>query len=280
VDNVDRFGFLNARIRIDFDGGCVETLDDFKETSSRIGSLADTDGYLYPSTRHPQFSPVFSSHKLTLSNNADPLCNRDGIAGFVVQSLAFLFGTKLQFWDWYLEGRVPVKVSNVDFSPLQKSIDLFLHKAIDSWNQYTPIEKRRIISILFVHSVAGAIQWDWQQFMLEYMVTDACYKMVTEEGKGRAKKRLKKPFEVLCDRFGLVKDDERFKLFKDLRNKLFHETLWHGGQVFTYRGSESTYAPIFFRRFNSRVITGILCGSGAYVESKWTTLDRTSFSLD
>ncbi|MBM2842137.1 MAG: hypothetical protein HW412_2665, partial [Bacteroidetes bacterium] len=238
-------------------------------------------GYFYPSNEPFQLSHVFPSHKLVLANNLDQGSNRDGIAGFIVQSLAFLFGTKLQFWDWHLEGRIPVRIDNIDFSQLPKSLNIFFHKAIHTWNQYDPTEKRRILSILFVHSVAGAIEWDWQQFMLEYMVTDACYKMIAENKKDRkTKNRLKKPFEVLCDRFGLIEDSARFRHFKALRDKLFHETLWHGGHVFTYRSSESTYAPIFLRRFNNRVITGILCGKCSYVGSRWTSLSPASFSLD
>jgi hypothetical protein len=298
TNQTDRFGFLHKRISFSFDGGSVATSEDFIAARKWVNSQTNRDGYLYPSisytvkkdmrsgkwsripktNRPARFFRMPPSHNITLTDPKDQSSNRYGLAGFVVQSLAFLYGTKLQFWDWFIEGRVPTKTQTINVALAPSDVHTFFQRAVPRWLGFDDTNKKRMINLLFVHSTAGAVEWDWQRFQLEYMVTDACYAIANQLFKCRAKHEER--LNALSDTFGVPRDATLFKLFIRLRNNLFHETLWDGGQIFTSPSTESFYAPLHLRRFNHRVITAMLCGQGRYTRTKWTSIGTYAYFLD
>jgi len=199
----DSFGFLFEKLNVSFDGGSVTTREDFVKARKWVNSQVNKDGYLYPSTsyavtkdiksekwkrvpkttRPAKFFHMPPSHEISMLNPTDQKSDRYGLAGFVVQSLAFLYGTKLQFWDWFIEGRVPVKTQTINIALTASDVEMFFGRAVPTWKDYSHINKKRMVNLLFVHSVAGAVEWDWQRFQLEYMVTDACYRIALDVKK-------------------------------------------------------------------------------------------------
>lgn len=299
ANEIDYFGFLNERLCFEFDGGSVDTRDDFVKARKWINAQTNRDGYLYPSisysakkdirsdkwkripktNRPARFFHIPPSHILKLKNPDDQRTNRYGLAGFVVQSLAFLYGTKLQFSNWFIEGRVPTKTQTINLSLSATHVVTFFSRAVPSWSAYSANNKKRMINLLFVHSIAGAVEWDWQRFQLEYMVTDACYGIASETHGCQAKKHEER-LNALSDTFGLAKEPSLFKLIVRLRNDLFHETLWDGGRIFTSPTTDSFYAPLHLRRFNHRLITAMLCGQGRYTKTRWTSIGTYAYFID
>lgn len=298
TNHIDRFGFLNDKISFIFDGGSVDTVNDFVKVRKWINSQTNLDGYLYPSisykankdiqsgkwkripktNRPAKYFHIPPSHCLMLTNPSDVRTNRYGLGSFIVQSLAFLYGTKLQFWDWFIEGRIPTKTQTINIALFAPDVQIFFDKAVPTWSKYNDKDKNRMINLLFVHSTAGAVEWDWQRFQLEYMVTDACYAIARDNKKCKIVKHEER-FSALCDAYGLVKDKLLFQTFVRLRNDLFHETLWDGGRVFTSPRNESFFAPLHLRRFNHRLITAMLCGEGRYTKTKWTSVGTYAFFI-
>jgi hypothetical protein len=296
---MDSFGYLSERIDFSFPGGSIKTSSDFAKVRKWVNAQTNKDGYLYPSTeykvtkditsnkwkripktsRPAKFFHIPASHDIILSKPGDQKSDRYGLAGFVVQSLAILYGTKLQFWDWFIEGRVPTKTRTINIAIFPDDVEKFFESAALTWQGYTELNKRRMVNLMFVHSVAGSLQWDWQRFLLEYMVTDACYRIANSLRKCSSPRHQSR-FEALCDSFGLTKETQWFEIFVRLRNGLFHETLWDGGRIFTARSSISFWAPEHLRRFNHRLITVLLCGRGRYTQSKWFSIGTYGFRLD
>jgi len=193
----DYFTFLNLKLSPSFCHGTIEPVAEFNNVRDALHSK-DYEGYIFPpnyhkaridpvtgeeaaSSRTSRPAEVFkipASHCLTLYDcDSDHQSGRLGLAGFVIQSIAFLFGAKLQFYDWWMVGRVPVSTSTVNIHITKHNTETFIRKAIDTWNQFDVVDRKRITNLLYVYSEAGTREWDWERFQLEYMVTDACYKI-------------------------------------------------------------------------------------------------------
>ena len=298
-EHIDSFGCLLESVEFSFDGGSVWPREDFDKAQEWVKANTNEDGYLYPlithrvrktakgdkrrripRTRRPaRLFRIPPSHHIGLQSSTDQKTDRYGLEGFVVQGLAFLFGTKLQFWDWWVEGRIPTLTDTINICFHPSAVEKFFGRAVPSWMRLDDLNKKRLVNLLFVHSVAGAVEWDWQRHQLEYMVTDACYSIAEDLGKCKAK-RHRDRLDVLCDSFGLARDEHWFGVFVQLRNGLFHEALWDGGQPFAGVSSESFFAPLHLRRFNHRLITALLCGPGEYTRTPWTFIDTYLFNID
>jgi len=298
-NQVDSFGYLSEKLDFLFDGGSVTTKGDSVEVRKWINSQTNRDGYLYPSTsytikrdirskqwrripktnRPAKYFHMPPSHNIFLNDQSDQILCRYGLAGFVVHSLAFLFGTKLQFWDWFIEGRIPTRRQTINIALVPSDVQTFFGRAVPVWQGYSDLNKKRMVNLLFVHSIAGALEWDWQQLQTEYMVTDACYSVANDIGKCKASGH-KARLIALSDAFGLAKNEKWFKLIVDLRNHLFHETLWDGGSPFSPRSPDSLFAPLHLRRFNHRLITALLYGPCKYTKTSWTSIGTYAFSIN
>jgi len=116
----DRFGFLPCEYTIEFEGGIISPVSNYDEVLARVERNAHEDGFLYPplswrvnesgeeiqkTERPAHLHPVTVSHELALhfSGTAENL--RRGPSGIVVHLLAYLFGIRLQFEDWWFDGR-------------------------------------------------------------------------------------------------------------------------------------------------------------------------------
>jgi hypothetical protein len=294
----DQFGYLGTELQLAFEGGSISTLNDLPKIKTDMDELAHIDGFIYPprtyqvtmSVRSKKFRRVSrttrpadlfqlpSSHTIELALYDDQQIARFQMGGFLLQSLGFLFGTKLQFQGWSVEGRIPINKRLVDFHVVPKQIQSFFERTIPTWQSMPPSAQKGMTSVLYVHNIAGALEWDWQSFLMEYMVFDGCYRVARELHKISAKSHGDQ-LAAFSSMFGLVPDADRFRQLVDLRNLLFHETLWDGGQIFTAQSSESFYAPIHLRKFNHRAIVALLFGPCPYSASGWTSLGTTAFQL-
>ena len=71
-------------------------------------------------------------------------------------------------------------------------------------------------------------QWEWEEFIIEYMVLDACWAMA-EQLFGLRSKAHKDRVKLLCAKFSIKLCNDFIDLDEmvRLRNALFHETRWY-----------------------------------------------------
>jgi hypothetical protein len=113
--------------------------------------------------------------------------------------------------------------------------------------------------------------------MIEYMVLDGCWRLAERRHGvkgGRHADRITK----LCQKFGLAQDLARIETLVNLRNELFHETLWDGSQPCTAVSEAVFMEPFHLRRLNQRLIPALLGYRNRYVTTIWWS--RGAFQFD
>lgn len=217
-------------------------------------------------TPHPYASST-SLPRVTIGRSRGYARGQSALGGFVILCFSYLYGTRLQFWDWWLDGRIPVK-STIDIYVTQSAAESFLTKAIRTWKLLDNHCKLVASNALYLHSKAGAAEWDWERFQLEYIVSDACYYIARVKDGCRASGHGNR-FKALCSTYGLKYNSNWIKLFVRLRNELFHEALWDQGQANTARSASSFMAWHHLRRLNHRLIASMFAGKSEYTKSPW-----------
>ncbi len=294
---VHQVGFLNVASDFAFEGGELIMSPDFRRARHWVEKYANEDGFFYPplshrvsididtgkeskipkTTRPALLYKMPHSHDLVLKGTGDVQRSRLGLAGFVVHCFAFLFGTRLQFSDWWVEGRIPIKSTvNVHVSP--KIAENFVSKAIHTRKSFDQRSRMIASNMLYLYAKSGSLEWDWERFQMEYTVFDACYALISRLRSWRPcphKKRL----ERVCECYGLRYNGRLVRKFIYLRNNLIHEALWDGSQVGTPRSSASFIASFQLRNFNHRLITAVLTGETEYTRSPWWYLGPFAFKV-
>ncbi len=290
--NQDLFGFLPYNRAIEFVGGKISPVPEFDEVASWINNYTNEDGFLYPPTEYRvKVAPVTirpigripkterpahlhrvpPSHELCLFESGTPEEIRRGPGSFVIQLLAYLFGVRLQFHDWWFDSRLPIreKVRTHGISFSEKTIEEFLSHCYKTWNSWREREQKLITNVLFMHNRAPTYGWDWEQFTIEYMVLDGCYKLTKLLGVLTEKPSHGERIEALCKTFDIPIDQELVCKIVDLRNELFHETFWDGSQPCTAVSNLAFILPFHLRRLNQRLIPALLCYKTPYIQTQW-----------
>jgi hypothetical protein len=258
-----RFGFLPIEWMIEFDYGKIIPIPEFKKISKIIKKHLHHDGNFYPptlesvflvnlvkskktrKTKRPTFLyPVPPSHDLFISPPRAETDIREGSAGFILHLLAFLFHTRLQFADWYYDGRIPIDwLGKEVHNPYQAGKYLSLVYKI--WLGWQQEEQKRFTNILYMYSRRFVYEWEWEEFIIQYMVLDACWKMAENLFGLKARNHADR-IKVMCNKFSMTRIGEFIDLEKlvGLRNDLFHETLWHGGSPGSARSTLEYSMPI------------------------------------
>jgi hypothetical protein len=302
----DYFGFLPHKWTIEFDGGRISQVPELDEVSASIRKDTHEDGFLYPPIEYrAKVDPVTlkplekipkterpahlyripRSHELSLSAFGTPDDIRKGPGSFVIHLLAYLFGVRLQFHDWWVDGRLPLKekarTHNIRFT--EETAGEFLSHCYKTWKSWPGEDRKRVINVLFMHSRAPSYEWDWERFTIEYMVLDGCRRLVESLHLIQKKQKKKKPrnsgelIKTLCDSFSIPCDDDLACKIVSLRNELFHETLWDGSQPGTAASSFAFMSHIHLRRLNQRLIPALLGYNTPYVQTKWWLSGKYSF---
>lgn len=293
-----RFGFLPCDWTIKFGGGHISPIPEINKERTWVEKHANQDGFLYPPRSytvrlHPRTSkklgkvpgsdrpalrhPVPPSHELSLAASITQEELRKGPGAFVIHLLAYLFGIRLQFHDWWFDSRVPIRMGqthNIHF--YTATVEDFLSHCYTTWQGWSSEEQKLITNVLFMHSRAPSYEWDWERFAIEYMVFDGCWKLARQRyGVQDAphQDRIKKA----CQRFGIPIDNGLVRRIVSLRNDLFHETLWDGSQPCTAVSADAFQQPYNLRQLNQRLIPALLGYNNRYVHSIWWSLSARSF---
>jgi hypothetical protein len=293
------FGFLTRSLSLASDRIGIVPKDDYVVNLAQFTGDLHTDGFFYPSSTHTVAFPNWpdmtrqervpntgrpaqlftlpASHTLSIKGPIGDEPARDD-ASFIVQVLAYLFGTRLQVAGWQFDGRIPVRHSTHHTWIGQAALERFVPQAYEEWRSQNANGRLRLTNILYMHCKASSYEWPWERFFVEYLVTDAlfdyCYRttLTTRVTHGE---RLKE----MCGRLGVWCPAEApIEALVDMRNSLFHEALWDGERP-GYRTGEDSYYKVFeLRTLNQRLIAALLGGATPYTGIPWTAWrERTLF---
>ncbi len=290
----DYFGFLRYEKEID--------LGDIKITSvpyyAKYAKLIDALEELSKPTR--RFSPQWEyipeiknigdlyriqrSHRFEITGDDLGIEFREKIGNFIIYLLSYLFGTRLQFHDWWLDLNWPITKQNDIHMPIDNKVVVhFLNHCINEWYKLNEVQKRWIINILFMHTRASSYTHEWETFANEYMVTDACWAYGEDLGKlenNSGRKNMPHGLKMLelFNQLGLYENKELREEIIELRNNLFHQSLWGKSNIpCSPKGPDPFYRTLELRKINHRIIAAILGYQNRYTKSDWTKLHSWGF---
>ncbi|THJ18633.1 MAG: hypothetical protein CAF42_010120 [Nitrospira sp. CG24B] len=304
--NVGKFGFLPIDKTISFSGGAFSLLEDFNETMTAVRSATNADGFVYPplekqmrgqpkildgqllpedqwdwkavsgTERPAHLHRLPASHGIQLEQTPidNDLRRNDG--AFLMYLAGYLYGYRLQFHDWWFDGRVKMKKSHNAYVGDDKAVDFF-SESYSVWKNWSMETRRHFTNILYMNSRLELYEWDWERFMIAYMVFDACYKQAKELGQVRSPPSHAGRIDAMCGGYGLYCNSSLSSEIAKLRNALFHEALWDGGQPCSSGGQKSFYYTECLRGINRRLIPAMLGYSTAYIGTQWDSISPCQF---
>lgn len=295
--NRDFFGYLPHAFTINFDGGKVTPVSEFDYVTESVNRYINQDGFMYPpiekrvtrdifqdgdweeipkSERPALFHPVPTSHELNLYSLKETENLRKGAGGFIMHLLAYLFGVRLQFYNWWFDGRIPInRTHNIHLK--RETVGKFVSFCYHTWRTWPKDAQKLITNVLYMHSRAPSYEWEWERFMVEYMVLDGCWKTASKLNKLQAKTHHKERIRVLCQEFGIPLDEKLITDIVTLRNELFHETLWDKSQPCTAPNGPGLAASLYIRKLNQRLVPAILGYDTPYIRTPWWIMGTFSF---
>ena len=289
----DKIGYLPYEEALNFSNGGLYPLDNFNNVHEHVNRKANKDGFYYPPTvetyrqRHEVIDGILetfedpvpntkrpahifrmpASHEIQIikpSNTNDP---RKGDGLFLTYLIAFIFGIRLQFHDWFFDGRVPV-TSHQDFIISPSATEHFIDNAYYIWRNLSDKQQKLVTNLLYMQTKVKSYEWDWERFFTSYMVLDGCYKFLSETF-GVSSRRHRNRIKTVIKYFDMKLNSEWIDRIVCLRNELLHETLWEGGQPGNSGSTYSFSAAFHLLKLNNRVIFAILGHRGEYIRSPW-----------
>lgn len=133
-----------------------------------------------------------------------------------------------------------------------------------------------------MHGKAKSCEWEWDEFLYQYMVFDAIYRLYVKLGNTEITGGHKKRLVGLCSRFNIENDPVRIERIYALRNDLFHEALWCSGTPGLQKiQSDSHLIPKCLERLNSQLIVAIIGYKNNYsMSASWSDLNFRGEAFD
>jgi hypothetical protein len=291
------FGFLPHPISAEFDGCRITPLATHSETLTELEKFSNIDGYLYPPTickyeldlatleprrkidRTERPASVFdlpSSHTIEI-NKSDPNANDEAL---LINLLAFAYGTRLQFKEWRIDGRVPLK-STSPYNIADSTAIHFVGHAYEWWRRQNSDIQINLINVLYVLARARTLEWDWDAFIHQYLIFDSIYKLHTKlhpKSQYAKNPKHKDRFKFLTDNYGIATNQEIVNKIHEARNDLFHEAMWVGSTIgFGSQNNDARQYPYHLNRLNSKLLCHILCYGNEYSRLGWWFMGASVF---
>lgn len=303
----DQVGFLPKDVDFHFSFGELTPMSSHALVEKAWKIQAHPDGYVYPpygstfrvkngeeawqeipnSGRAAHLHRIPCSHDLFMEGEENDKANlRRGMSGFIIQFVGFLYGYRVQFFDWWVDGRVKIK-SQAPYSVLPTSLGpACINQAIDTWQGWDLTTQRIITNALFMFSRSEIFEFGWERFMVEYMVLDATYKAAVESKAIQPVRGHKARLNAVANSCGIsFPPSDRWEkvwdeFFVDLRNNLFHEIRWDGDRIIGSPGTDDAeLAPYFLHEFTRRALLRVLGIKGPYLATPWWTFGTDKFDV-
>ena len=294
----DEFGYLNYAQKIDFIHGVITPLPEFEQNYLLISKNLNKDGFIYPpavndysinwetyektkieNTEKPaELFKIAPSHSIEIFDPIYVAECRKWDSNFIIQLLAFIKGVRLQFSEWWFDGRIPI-VSQNNFGLYPKLLEQFVIQSYNRWRKFDTEYQKWFINILFMHNKSISYTWDWEKFMVNYTVFDGIYRLYTEINSIK-KIRIKHEDRLLyvCKALNIPVHEEYIKNIYSLRNDLFHQAIWDGGLP---TSSEDKYKGYYqhnnLRRLNIRAIIALLEFETEFIQTPWWFINKLIF---
>jgi hypothetical protein len=248
---IDEFGFLKMDQTIDLSKYTICPIKRYNEQLSNIDEYKHKDGFLYPpivktykfdiKTRKPQRKSIPNTarpaqiHRVAVTHQIlskskdaiDKATFRKGEGHFLLSFIGFLNNTRLQFWDWWWEGRIRVDQKQVSEFSTQDFPDI-INLAYDFWIKLPEQSKRIILNAIFLLQRGKALEWEYEKFIHYYISLDAIWKFNNELRQWKHKNRPKhnERITILCDKLDICYKQDAIDKVTTTRNGLFHEGLY------------------------------------------------------
>jgi hypothetical protein len=300
--HVREFGFLVEQISGKFSGGSITPLEDHSDRTQWLEESSNRDGYYYPpeevlyvldpgtmerkhklprSGRPALLYPLPASHRLCLTSPLDATNAVSSDDALIIHLLAYVYGRRLQFADWKFDGRVPVRsLGGIHIRP-ETTLD-FLGHSYEWWRSNTLDIRKRLIHILYVFTRGRSLEWEWDEFIHQYMVFDGLYRLHCKLDSAPPKRTVPHKHRIgfMLEAYGIPSppNSDLVQRLCDVRNDLFHEAAWDGETIcFGNVGTDAFSLPRHLARLNSRLICGILNYRNDYSVSAWWAMGSFSF---
>ena len=291
-----RFGFLPEPIAASFSGVHIEPLPDYEQRLDWYHKNSNTDGYIYPplvatykgnferkkwrkiphTTRPAAVYHLPASHMLSINAPIEPAFPHSDFA-LLIHTLAFIFGTRLQFEEWKFDGRVPVK-SKLAVS-ISTPVRLHFVEHVYEWWKKLPSElKIRVVSLFYAYNCSIATEWEWDAFYQHYMVFDGLFRLHADLTSLTAKTSHKGRFAILCSAYGIPINELLVNKLYKTRNKLFHEAMWVDAMIgHSSDGQGAYHYPQHLARLNARLLCAITGYRNSFTTSVWWAMGHFLF---
>jgi len=267
----DEFGFVPLDVTIAFEGGRISPLSSFNEAVNDVSASFDRNGVFCPPEYARDLYKLKPTHEIILHNVNDYSDVREvrlSDGGAVIQLVAYIFGVRTQFHDWWFDSKIPCK-STHNLIITQSRLNEFMSHAYISWQAWNDEVRKLFINILYMNSRFVSYNWDWEKFTIGYMVLDGCFKctkLLDGIKSGTHETRINR----LCQHYQLREEKDNIERIVELRNQLFHESLWSNSQPCTAPEGDAFGQVYNLHRFNNRLIMAIIGFETDYIKSSWT----------
>lgn len=292
----DWFGYVPFAFSATCAQFVVRPVEDLQQHVSAINSKTNQDGFYYPlatryredpltqeltriptSTRPALLYRMPHTHVIaTRSGVALPQNFRSGVGGLLIHILALLYETRCQFWNWWFESRIRTKADRIaSFRDDESTLSRVLSMAHATWESWPSERARKLyINALWLHSRLPVYRFDWERFLMAYVVSDALWALTNELDLLASRPRVPhaERLEHLIGALGLVPHPDVIQRFAALRNDLFHEGLWDEQTPGTAASPEAFLAEIRLRSLNARILLalgGVRCG---FLRTNWMSM--------
>jgi len=196
---------------------------------------------------------------------------KDG--ALIIHLLAFLFKSRAQFSDWYFDTPFPLKqdrIASFNKKELKRAVNT-IYTSFSKWNKDA---QTSYINALYLHARSIAYEWEWERFIMEYIITDSLWKLCTNHLQLISnKKKINHGDRIrkMCEKFDVQYKQTEIDYIVALRNDLFHEGFWDKVIPRHDTGTSSAfYAMLNLRKINQRLLLAIPGLDCSFVKSDWT----------
>jgi len=298
MPQIDCFGFLPYKESFKFLNYQIIPLNDFDKKFDSFKKNINVNGFYYPpneysvsvdistgkgkrvpnSERPAYMHRLPASHQLVFPDSGLKLTDaRFGIPEFIVNVLSFLFGFRLQFFNRWVDMKIPME-SQSCVLVTKNDIEKFSANAIQQWAQRNAYQKILFNNLLFMHTRNPSYFWDWERFMMEYAVFDGCWRFYFSRNRLKKEPGHGERMKVILNAFNMQVYDKEINKIVDLRKNLFHETLWDGKQPCTRVSEEAFMSYDTLKRINHRLITALLNYKTDYIKTDWRSIGQCLFT--
>ncbi|MDD4979097.1 MAG: hypothetical protein PHI29_10735 [Gallionella sp.] len=283
------FGALLIPFSASFGGVTIEPVEYHEEVVKSILSIANLDGFFYPPTVQTwEASPKTGKPTKRIKNTQRPatvyhlpvthtLCITNPVAtnvnfedgGVLIHLLSFLFGARLQFSEWRIDGRVPTKIGDSNLIVSENTAAHFLEFTYFGWRMWAEELRQRFVNILYVYARAKSLEWDWDSFLWQYTTFDALYKLFADMHGKRADSHPAR-FNLVCAELGLKYDQNTISAICKARRLLVHEAMWNDATIGHSFDNQRLHDCL--ARFNARFIAAIVGYKNEFTQSTWTSM--------